>query len=169
MRAASLLDQPGSALDLGAGAGRDTAYLLQQGWQVTAVDASPSAIAALKTMGHANLQVVPSRMQDFDPGTYDLINAQFSLPFVPRDQHGGTIARLQSALRHGGVMAVTFFGPRDEWNTEGTQLTFHTEAEIRALFDGWEILELEETDEDGQTADGNPKHWHSFQLIARRP
>ena len=41
VRVVSLLPQKGRALDLGAGAGRDTRYLLEQGFQVTAVDRDP--------------------------------------------------------------------------------------------------------------------------------
>ena len=37
VRAASLVPRNGRALDLGAGAGRDTRYLLEQGFRVTAV------------------------------------------------------------------------------------------------------------------------------------
>src|SRR5947209_16822786 len=44
-RAVSLLSQPGHALDLGCGAGRDTRYLLAQGWRVTAVDREADAVA----------------------------------------------------------------------------------------------------------------------------
>src|SRR5258706_15675273 len=45
VRAAALAPRRGSALDLGAGAGRDTRYLLEQGFQVTAVDPHPPAVA----------------------------------------------------------------------------------------------------------------------------
>src|SRR5438270_3010127 len=47
-KAASLFDAPGDALDVGAGAGRDTAYLLERGWRVTAVDSSPAAVKVLR-------------------------------------------------------------------------------------------------------------------------
>ena len=40
----------GRALDLGCGEGGDAIWLAQQGWQVTAVDVSPTAIARCR--GH---------------------------------------------------------------------------------------------------------------------
>src|SRR6202030_3272788 len=70
-RAAELFPQAGDALDVGAGAGRDTAYLLRRGWRVTALDASPSAAAALRRLPlQDNLTVVASNAEDFQPATY---------------------------------------------------------------------------------------------------
>ena len=169
VRAAGLFEKPGDALDVGAGAGRDTAYLLEHGWRVTAVDSSPSAAEALARFANPKLEIVLVRAQDFVPATYDLVNAQFSLPFIPPADFAGTVERLQRSVRPNGVMAVTFFGPHDGWNTPGSNLTFSTRAGIERLFNGWEVVALtEEDDRHGRTADGSPKHWHVFQLIARR-
>jgi tellurite methyltransferase len=170
VRAADLFDHPGDALDVGAGAGRDTAYLLSRGWRVTAVDSSPSAAAALRRLAdRQQLHVVVSTIQDFEPSIYDLVNAQFSLPFIPLAQFHATLAGLQKAVRPGGVMAATFFGKNDEWNVPGTEQTFSSRADLDRMFSGWEIVELSEVEEDGHTADGTPKHWHVFHLIARHP
>jgi tellurite methyltransferase len=170
VRAAALLARPGDALDLGAGGGRDSAHLLRAGWRVTAVDASPYARAALRRLPHQRrLRFVESRIEDFEPESYDLVNAQYSLPFVAPPRYAATLRRLQAAVRPGGVFAATFFGPRDAWNRSGAELNFAGEAAVRSLFAGWELVELKEVEEDGQTADGTPKHWHVFHLIARRP
>jgi len=75
--------QKGRALDLGAGAGRDTRYLLQQGFHVTAVDNDPQAVAMLRSFPEEKLQVVQAAFEDVAFETYDLINAQFALPFFP--------------------------------------------------------------------------------------
>jgi tellurite methyltransferase len=167
--ASHLLDRPGDALDVGAGAGRDSRYLLEHGWRVTAVDASEHSVAALQRLATVgDLRVVRSAAQDFTPGKYDLVNAQYSLPFIPPTLFPATVKRLQDAVRPSGVMAATFFGPHDEWNTLGTDITFLTRAEVETLFDGWDVKELDEVDEDGTTATGGSKHWHTFNLIARR-
>jgi tellurite methyltransferase len=42
IKAVSLLSRKERALELGSGAGRDTAYLLEQGLHVTAVDKDPT-------------------------------------------------------------------------------------------------------------------------------
>ncbi len=168
-RAAELFDQPGDALDVGAGAGRDTAYLLRRGWRVTAVDASPAAAAALRLLPlRRNLRVVASTIEDFEPADYDLVNAQFSLPFIVRSRFDATVRRLRDSVRRSGVMAATFFGRNDEWNVAGAEQTFSSRADIEPVFSEWTIIELTEVDEDGQTADGRPKHWHVFHLIAQR-
>ena len=168
-RAAAMFEQPGDALDVGAGGGRDTAHLLREGWRVTAVDSSPFAATALKRMPRQrNLQFILSPTQDFEPGIYDLVNAQFSLPFIPPADFDRAVRRLQASVRPGGVMAATFFGPHDEWNIEGADLTFSTREEVERTWRGWELVELTEVDEDSHTADGTPKHWHVFHVIARR-
>src|SRR5579863_6819789 len=83
MRAAALAPKHGRALDLGAGAGRDTRYLLEQGFDVTAVDAEPGAVVLLAALPSERLHVVRSTFEDFAFATYDLISAQFALPFTP--------------------------------------------------------------------------------------
>lgn len=169
VRAAALFERPGDALDVGAGAGRDTIHLLSRGWRVTAVDSSPSALDALARIRSNRLTVVASTAQDFVPSTYDLVNAQFSLPFIGRSDFDAAVARLRDAVRPGGAMCATFFGLRDAWNQPGSELAFSTRADIERFFSGWEIVELDEAEEDGNTADGSPKHWHVFHVTARRP
>src|SRR5258708_7243778 len=129
VRAAEMLDQPGEALDMGAGAGRDTEYLLRRGWRVTAVDASPFSATALRRMPRQrNLQFVLSTAQDFEPEVYELVNAQFSLPFIPPSRFEATVSRLRDSVRPGGVMAATFFGAHDDWNVSGSELSFSSRS-----------------------------------------
>jgi SAM-dependent methyltransferase len=163
-----MFESAGDALDVGAGAGRDTAYLLDRGWRVTAIDSSPSAIKALERLANPNLRVVAVRVEDFVPSACDLINAQFSLPFIATEQFAVTVPLLRDSVRPHGLFAATFFGKRDAWNVAGTNLTFSTRSEIEELFHGWDVIELTEVEEDGRVATGSPKHWHVHHLIARR-
>jgi SAM-dependent methyltransferase len=167
-RAADLLPQKGRALDLGAGGGRDTRYLLAQGFQVTAVDASPHSVAALSSVQAANLRVVQVAFEDFAFETYDLINAQYTLPFVVPRRFRRLFARLKGALNPGGVFAGQFFGTRDQWNTPGRRMTFLTREQAEAQLRDLELIEFSEEELDGHVADGSPKHWHTFNIIARR-
>jgi SAM-dependent methyltransferase len=172
MRAAALAPREGRALDLGAGAGRDTRHLLDQGFQVTAVDADPRAVALLSALPSDRLRVVQSVFEDFafaTYGPYDLISAQFALPFIPRGRFTDVFARLKAALAPGGVFAGQFFGVHDQWNTPDRAMTFLTRAETETLLSDLETSELTEEDAGGQVADGSPKHWHIFHILARRP
>lgn len=169
VRAAAMFERPGEALDVGAGAGRDSIHLLSRGWRVTAVDSSPSAVEALGRVDSAALRVVESAIEDFVPATYDLVNAQYSLPFVPAAAFEATVRRLRDAVRPGGVMCALFFGANDEWNRPGAEITFSSHAEVERLFAGWTLIEVNEVEEDGRTADGAAKHWHVIHVTARRP
>ena len=82
VQAVSLLSKEKDALDLGCGAGRDTRFLLEQGFRVTAVDNDPHAIALLADFPQDHLRVVQSSFEAFDFETYDLVNAHFALPFL---------------------------------------------------------------------------------------
>ncbi|HEX3650002.1 MAG TPA: class I SAM-dependent methyltransferase, partial [Pseudonocardiaceae bacterium] len=53
--------QPGSVLDLGCGEGADAVWLARQGWRVTAVDISATALE--RAAGHADAAGVGDRIE----------------------------------------------------------------------------------------------------------
>ncbi len=169
IRAASMLPGRGDALDLGSGAGRDTRYLLEQGFTVTAVDADAASIAILATFPQDRMRIVQSSFADFSFESYDLINAHFALPFIAPARFGEVFDRLKHALRPGGIFVGQFFGVHDEWNVPGREITFFTREQAEEMLRGLEVIELEEEDVDSVVADGSPKHWHVFHIIARKP
>jgi tellurite methyltransferase len=118
-RAVQLLGHQGHALDLGCGAGRDTRYLLSQGWQVTAVDSDPNAIALLAELPQEHLRVVQNSFEDFvyEHESYNLVSSQFSLPFNPKASFTNIFTRIKQAIKPGGIFTGQFFGIHDEWNT----------------------------------------------------
>jgi len=171
VRAAALLPAPGEALDLGCGAGNDTRYLLARGFRVTAVDANDAVVQRLAALADERLTVLRSTFAnlEFVLNGYDLVSAQFSLPFNPPETFAAMFARLVGALRPGAIFAGHFFGVRDAWNRPGTALTFQTRAEAEALLQGLELVEFQEQEEVIHLGSGAPHRAHVFEIIARRP
>jgi tellurite methyltransferase len=169
-RAASLLSSPGYALDLGCGAGRDTRYLLAQGWTVTAVDREAGAIVLLAELPQERLRVVQSSFEDFDYGheVYNLVSAQFALPFNPKASFNSVVARIKRSLKPGGIYTGQFFGIRDQWNVPETDMTFLTREQVDELLSNMRVIALEEEEHMGTTATGGAKYWHVFQVIAQK-
>jgi SAM-dependent methyltransferase len=162
------------ALDFGAGAGRDTRHLLEHGFEVTAVDASPEVEAILAGLPHQErLSFCCVRFEDFKFETYDIVNAAYAVPFVPPGSFDRVFGDLLRSLSSGGVFGGQLFGTQDTWNQPGqapagVRLTFHTRAQVELLLAGMEVLRLDERLEDGMTALGDRKRWHVFDLVARR-
>jgi len=163
------LAAPGTALDLGCGAGRDSLHLLGCGWQVVALDQDPAALACLQDQAGTQARLT-TRCQAFeDPQPLpeaDLINASFALPFCAPAEFSALWARIQRALRAGGLFCGHFFGPRDDW--AAGPLSILEIDEVRRLFASWQTLRLEEFEWEGRTAVGRSKHWHLLEVIARR-
>jgi tellurite methyltransferase len=169
MRAVSYVPRKEYALDLGCGAGRDTRYLLEQGFDVTAVDSDANAMAILATLPHQErLHAVQSSFADFTFGTYDLINAQFALPFTGKRRFSKLFESVKQALLAGGIFTGQFFGVHDEWNVPEQDIAFVTREQAEEMLRGFALIEFNEEDVDGHTADGAPKHWHVFNILARK-
>jgi hypothetical protein len=47
-------------------------------------------------------------------------------------------------------------------------MTFHTKEQAEGLFSDFSIIVFEEKERNGKTANGQPKHWHLFNVIARK-
>ena len=169
LQALDAFAEPGFGVDLGCGDGRDTVELLRRGWRVLAIDAQAEAIERLRARvdGAARLETQVARFERARWFAADLANAGFSLPFCDPAYFDAVWEQVVASLRSGGRFSGHLFGERDEW--AGTkEMTFHTREGAAALFDGFELERFDEVEEDGQTAVGNPKHWHVFHVVARK-
>ena len=152
--------EPGRAVDLGCGAGIDTLAMLRRGWRVFATDAEDEAIARLlgriPSELERSLRTQVSPMEDVELPASDLVLASFSLFFCDPARFPVVWGRIGGALVGGGVFVGQLLGDRDTWAPDDDISSF-TEAQARALFDGWAIERFDEQDEDGDACDG-PKH-----------
>jgi SAM-dependent methyltransferase len=162
---------PGQAVELGFGDGTETLALLEDGWRVLAVDPTPAAAELLLAQvppGHAGrleVRVEPAQSVDLPP--FELLYAGYGLPFLPPGDFDRCWAGIRACLAPGGFLVVNVFGPRDGWAGE-PGMTFLARGAVEDLVDGLEVLVLEENEADGASFRG-PKHWHVFDVVARRP
>ena len=160
------------AVDLGCGDGRDTVEILRRGWRVLAIDAEAEAITRLRSRSDlpngaaARLTTEVARFEDAAWPSADLVNASFSLPFCPPAHFRGVWERVVASILPGGRFSGQLFGERDEWANE-KDMTFHSRREVEELLRSLHVECLDELEEDGTTALGDPKRWHVFHIVAR--
>ena len=158
------------ALDLGAGALNDARYLIAEGFSsVTAVDKFDHAKEIGNSLPKEHFTFVVSAMEnyDFPENTYDLVSAQFALPFIAPEKIESVLEKIKASLKKDGIFTGHFFGDRDEW-VDSDIMNFHSAVNAKAEHSGLEIISFEEKEYDGGLADGGTKHWHVFDFIARK-
>jgi SAM-dependent methyltransferase len=159
------------AVDLGCGEGTDSLALLDRGWSVLAIDIEPSGLATLRARIPAacagRIRVVCASFAYAALPPAHLVHAGFSLPFCPPRQFPAVWAQIRGALVPGAIFAGQLFGTHDSW-ADDPGMTFQNRAEVGSLLDGLEILELHESEQDGEAYSG-PKHWHTYDILARDP
>jgi len=159
------------ALDLGAGALNESRYLLSRGFEhVTAVDKEPLAREIVTTLPPNSFSYIISEAEtyEFPKDEFDIVNAQYSLPFVNPNKFEKVMEGIQLSLKTSGIFVGQFFGDRDEWNIKDSGMTFHSkEAALKTLAD-FESIIFREEEADKPTAAGEMKHWHVFHFIVRK-
>jgi trans-aconitate methyltransferase len=153
-----------TAVDLGCGAGIESAALLAAGWRVHAVDSAPGTAARVGERD--GLTVVEADLAALDRlPEAGLVYSGYSLQYLaPADFHR-VWALISECLAPGGWLAVDLLGDRDEWaGTPGE--TFLSADAVRALVGGLDLVRMDEEDGAGP-AYGGDKHWHVFHVVAR--
>ena len=103
----ALLPPGGHILELGCGAGGDTAEMLAQGFDVRATDGSPEmAAVASKRLGRPVETLLFHELDEVE--AYDGVWANACLLHVPRDQLAHILSLIWRALKPGGAFFASF-------------------------------------------------------------
>ena len=122
--------EPGVALDLACGAGRNAVCLATRGWRVTAVDGSATAVDLIRQRA----PLVDTRVADLErgfviaPEFWDLICCAY---YLQRD----LIPKIQAGVKPGGV-AIVIVHLADAGCTPRQAAP----GELHTMFAGWDVL-----------------------------
>ncbi len=157
------------AIDIGAGALKDSHYLLDQGFHVTAIDQAPLFTQESQSITSPKFQSFTTSFTDFNfpLANYSLAIAMFSLPFCPPQHFHQVITNIKLSLIKDGIFAGQLFGTQDDWSNH-SHMTFHTLDQVNRLFSDVQIVSLKEIQKNDLTVSQQLKHWHIFHFIIKR-
>ncbi|OGI60031.1 hypothetical protein A2641_02550 [Candidatus Nomurabacteria bacterium RIFCSPHIGHO2_01_FULL_37_25] len=171
VQAVSFCTNKKNALDLGAGTLIESKFLIKKGFKnVIAIDNAPEVKEFVNNFNNKKLILknISFQKYNFPKKRFDLINAQFSLPFYGKKDFNSFIKKVKNSLVIKGIFVGQFFGKKDSWNDGKKEIAFHTKNQVHKLLSNMKILKFAEKEKEGKTASGNLKHWHIFYFIAQR-
>lgn len=139
-----LLPEGGCVLDLGCGSGRDSAYFISQGYDVTALDASEEMcnLASIH-IGQSVLNMTFAEM-DFEE-VFDGVWACASLLHVPSNEIEEILTKVVKCLKANGILYMSFKYGDFEGERDGRYYTDYRTRTLKELinkFDDLEIIEI---------------------------
>jgi len=163
-------------LDMGCGEGKDSFFLAEKGFSVTAIDISKAGIIKLKEFAKrkklsikAYISDVKSYLENCDK--FDAIFAINVLQFIDQKNIFNTIKQIQSKTKPNGLNIITSFIAETSKQKKivlSKGKYFFDKGELKKLYKDWKILFYEEKLGDWETH-GEPRHRHFIvKLIAQK-
>ena len=159
-----------TAVDIGCGNGHDTVELLKNNFSVLAMDKEDEAINLLMKNIQKDTPLLTtevSTMETFIMPQVSLVNASYSLPFCDPDIFRSFMKMIEKNISNKGLFCGQLFGVDDDWNYRN-DMNFHTKEDVKEIFSNFNFILFEEVNEDSTIADGSPKHWHLFHIVASK-
>lgn len=126
-------DSGSRILDYGCGAGRDTKYFLNRGYQVESIDGSKALVKLASE--HTGIEVKQMLFQDLDAeGAYDGIWACASILHLSRAELADVFYRMEKALISEGILYVSFKYGMGELIRNGRYFIDMTEEKLKTFF-----------------------------------
>ena len=150
------LIEPCKVLDLGSGRGRNSFYLAQQGYDVTAVDINEQHIQAIEFVKkQAGITNIHTSLYDINShqiqGDYDLIISTVVFMFLQRDKVADIVADMQAHTFTGGVNLIVCAVETPDAQSELIPFNCYLKpGELKEYYKDWDILKYNE----------NPGHLH---------
>jgi SAM-dependent methyltransferase len=156
-------------LEIGGGAGKDSKFFLDQGFDVVCTDLSPEMVRCCQTKG-LTAYVMDFLNLDFPLASFDAVYALNCLLHVPKRDLPAVLQRVQSLLKPGGVFYLGLYGGRefeglapDDWHEPKRFFSYHTDEQIlQAVARFLELVDFKRV-----TVDPNDE-FHFQSLILRR-
>jgi len=165
-----------SILCVADGEGCNSVWLAEQGYEVTAFDFAPNAVAKAKGLAQRRNVNVSHELGDaytwsWAAKRYDALVAVF-IQFLPPDFRDSVFGGMKSAVDDGGLFLLEGYRPEQvDYGTGGPPRREHmyTRAWLENMFSGWEILVLKEYDEVIQEGHAHNGISALIDLVARKP
>ena len=169
--------RPGDAvLCVADGEGRNSVWLAEQGYTVTAFDFAPNAVAKAKRLAQCRSVHVRHELRDaytwpWAAKRYDALVAVF-IQFLPPDFRDSVFSGMKSAVQDHGLFLLEGYRPEQvDYGTGGPPRREHmyTRAWLESMFSGWDIVVLKEYDEVIQEGHAHNGISALIDLVARKP
>src|SRR5574344_194905 len=128
--------KPKNAIELGCGAGRDTKYLIQNGWKVLAIDREnvlTILTQKLNNQEQKNFRFKKQKFENLELELTNLIVANFSLPFCNKNSFNKMWKTVQISILPNGYFVGNFFGVNDEWVKIKPEMIFLEKQQVLKL------------------------------------
>lgn len=168
--------KPGaSVLCVADGEGRNSVWLAEQGFQVTAFDFASNALTKARRLAQRRNVTVDHQLGDtytwpWHAKQYDALVAVF-IQFLPPQSRDGVFAGMMSAVAPGGVFLLEGYRPEQvDHGTGGPPNREHmyTREWLGNIFTGWEILVLEDYDAALQEGEAHKGMSALIDLVAKK-
>ena len=161
----------GICIDLGCGAGRDSRFLIKNGWKVIAIDKEDTEEIIRASLNKKEQDLLKFVKQDFEDNitlqSCNLLVANASLSFCHKKYFNELWKKVVNSITKDGYFVGNFFGVNDTWANR-PNMTFFIKEEVIELFSSFEIINFKEIEKNGKTVLGVEKHWHVFNVIAKK-
>jgi SAM-dependent methyltransferase len=141
--------EPGRALDLACGSGRNAVWLAEQGWQVVGVDYSDVALAKARELAEARgveVEWLEADLREWEPParSFDLVVVLYLQ--LAAEERAPIMARAAEAVAPGGTLLVVGHHSRNIAEGSGGPKyppVLYTAEDVAADFDGLELEKVE--------------------------
>ena len=176
VREAARLDPGARVLSVAEGEGRNAVWLAGQGFDVTAIEGAPNAVAKARRLATERGVSVDFRLADLEhwawpEAAFDAVVAIF-IQFARAPLRDRIFAGMKRAVRPGGLILLHGFAPRQvDYGTGGppNREQMYTEALLREAFAEFRILSLRDYDEEIDEGKGHSGRAALVDLVARKP
>ena len=151
--------------------GNDTVYLIKNNWNVLASDREDVKERIVKKLNDEEQEKFKFQKQNFECLELEknnLIVANYSLLFCNKNNFKELWNKINKSILKDGYFVGNLFGNKVEWKSTKEKMVFLTEKQVIELFKNFDIIEFKEVEKDDFTGLGKMKHWHIFNVIAKK-